>query len=149
MKKLIFVIILSSMVNTAYAERVDVIAEYLPYKYAFTHFIGYDIGCNSEHTFTTNIMPEVKVDEEKKARLALEKAEDEKNNMLIAEKEKQRKVDLEVWKKENPGEKLYNCPRELIYSPIKFISKILYESPVTTYIDCPICGEKMYIKIKK
>ena len=45
--------------------------------YTFTHFVGIAVGHNSEHTFSIDTMPKIKIDKEKQARLIREKKEDE------------------------------------------------------------------------
>lgn len=82
--------------------------------YGFTHFIGQATGYNSEHSWTTGDMPEIKIDEEKKARVANNKAEDE--NL------------------ENDGNPYGIC-------------RLNGWDTVCTYIDCPICGKKMWIDV--
>ena len=82
--------------------------------YGFTHFIGQAKGYSSEHSWTTDVIPEIKVDKEKKARVANNKEEDEK------------------WEKDG--------------NPYGFY-RIGGWDVVCTYIDCPICGKKMYIDV--
>ena len=87
-------------------------------EYSFTHIDCADVGYNSEHSWTTDRMPEIRVDIEKRERV---NARDE------ADRKQEEERDANLF-------------------GICAINDNRWDR-TSTYIDCPICGRKMWIRV--
>ncbi len=87
-------------------------------EYSFTHIDYADVGYNSEHSWTTDRMPEIRVDIEKRERV---NARDE------ADRKQEEERDANLF-------------------GICAINDNRWDR-TSTYIDCPICGRKMWIRV--